>query len=166
MWARLDRSVRAAAPAASIAALLLVSLAPWIGDRAAPMLGLAAVYYWAGRRPDLAPAPFVFLAGLTHDSIADLPFGLMALVYLFVLWAGRNQRFLVVRQPSLSGWAAFAAVAAAATALAWAGVSLYYGAAMAVGPPGVVLLLTVLAWPAVAGLLALLDFLTLRRADR
>ena len=163
MLAHLDRAARAAVPAASIAALLLISLVPWIGDRAAPALALAAVHYWAARRPDLVPAPFVFAVGLTHDSIADTPFGLMALVYLFVLGAARSQRFLVVGQPFAAGWAVFAVVASAASAIAWAGASLYYGAALPAGAPAAVLVLTVLTFPVAAGALAVLDAAALRR---
>ena len=163
MLAHLDGAARAAVPAASIAALLLISLVPWVGDRAAPALAIAAVHYWAGRRPDLVPAPFVFAVGLMHDSIADTPFGLMALVYLFVLGAARSQRFLVVGQPFVAGWTVFAVVAFAASAIAWAGASLYYDAALSVGGPGAVLLLTVLAYPAVAGALAMLDAAALKR---
>ena len=163
MLAHLDRAARAAVPGASIAALLLISLVPWIGDRAAPALALAAVHYWAGRRPDLVPAPFVFAIGLTHDSVADAPFGLMALVYLFVLGAARSQRFLVVGQPFAVGWAVFAVVALAASAIAWAGASFYYGAALPVGAPAAVLLLTALTYPVVAGALAVLDTTALRR---
>lgn len=162
MLARLDRAARAAVPAASIVALLLISLVPWIGDRAAPALAVAAVHYWAGRRPDLVPAPFVFLVGLTHDSVADAPFGLMALVYLFVLGAARSQRFLVVGQPFAAGWAIFALIASGASAIAWAGASFYYGAALSVGAPAAVLLLTVLTYPVVAAALAVLDTAALR----
>ncbi len=164
MLAHLDRAARAAVPGASIAVLLLVSLVPWIGDRAAPALAVAAVHYWAGRRPDLVPAPFVFAIGLTHDSVADAPFGLMALVYLFVLGAARSQRFLVVGQPFAAGWAVFAVVALAASMIAWAGASFYYGAALSVGAPAAVLLLTVLTYPVVAGVLAVLDMAALRSA--
>ncbi len=164
MLAHLDRAARAAVPAASIIVLLLISLVPWIGDRAAPALAVAAVHYWAGRRPDLVPAPFVFAVGLTHDSVADAPFGLMALVYLFVLGAARSQRFLVVGQPFVSGWAVFTVVACAASAIAWLGASLYYGAALSVGAPLAVLLLTVLTFPAVAGALAVLDSAALKRS--
>lgn len=164
MLAHLDRAARAAVPGASIAVLLLISLVPWIGDRAAPALAIAAVHYWAGRRPDLVPAPFVFAVGLTHDSVADAPFGLMALVYLFVLGAARSQRFLVVGQPFAAGWAVFAVVALAASAIAWAGASFYYGAALPFGAPAAVLLLTVLTYPVVAGALAVLDTAALRRS--
>ena len=164
MLAHLDRAARAAVPGASIAVLLLVSLVPWIGDRAAPALAVAAVHYWAGRRPDLVPAPFVFAIGLTHDSVADAPFGLMALVYLFVLGAARSQRFLVVGQPFAAGWAVFAVVALAASMIAWAGASFYYGAALSVGAPAAVLLLTVLTYPVVPGVLAVLDTAALRSA--
>lgn len=164
MLTHLDRAARAAVPGASIAVLLLVSLVPWIGDRAAPALAVAAVHYWAGRRPDLVPAPFVFAIGLTHDSVADAPFGLMALVYLFVLGAARSQRFLVVGQPFAAGWAVFAVVALAASMIAWAGASFYYGAALSVGAPAAVLLLTVLTYPVVAGVLAVLDMAALRSA--
>ena len=163
MLAHFDRAARAAVPAASITGLLLISLVPWIGDRAAPALAVAAVHYWAGRRPDLVPAPFVFAVGLTHDSVADTPLGLMALVYLFVLGAARNQRFLVVGQPFAAGWAIFAVVALVASAIAWTGASLYYGAALSVGAPAAVLLLTVLTYPAVAGALAVLDAAALKR---
>ncbi len=164
MLAHLDRAACAAVPAASIVVLLLISLAPWIGDRATPALAVAAVHYWAGRRPDLVPAPFVFAVGLAHDSVADAPFGLMALVYLFVLGAARSQRFLSVGQPFAAGWAVFAVVAFAASAIAWAGASFYYGAALPVGAPAVVLLLTVLVYPAVAGALAVLDTAALKRS--
>ena len=163
MLAHLDRAARAAVPGASIAVLLLISLVPWIGDRAAPALAVAAVHYWAGRRPDLLPAPFVFAIGLTHDSVADAPFGLMALVYLFVLGATRSQRFLVVGQPFPAGWAVFAIVALAASAIAWTGTSFYYGAVLPVGAPAAVLLLTVLTYPVVAGTLAILDAAALKR---
>ena len=164
MLEHLDRAARAAVPAASIAVLLVVSVVPWVGDRAAPALALAAVYFWGGRRPDLVPALFVFGVGLTHDSVADAPFGLMALVYLFALGAARSQRLLVVGQPFAVGWAVFGAVALAASAIAWAGASFYYGAALSVGTPAAVLLLTVLAYPAVAGALAVLDSAALRRS--
>ena len=164
MLVHLDRAARAAVPGASIAVLLVISLVPWIGDRAAPALAVAAVHYWAGRRPDLVPAPFVFAIGLTHDSVADAPFGLMALVYLFVLGAARSQRLLVVGQPFAVGWAVFAVVALAASAIAWAGASFYYGAALPVGAPAAVLLLTALTYPVVAGALAVLDTTALRRS--
>ena len=164
MLAHLDRAARAAVPAASITALRLISLVPWIGDRAAPALAVAAVHYWAGRRPDLVPAPFVFVIGLTHDSVADSPFGLMALVYLFVLGAARSQRFLVVGQPFAAGWAIFAIVALAASAIAWIGASFYYSAALPVAAPTAVLLLTVLTYPVVAGTLAVLDAAALKRS--
>ena len=162
MLAHLDRAARAAVPAASIVALLLISLVPWVGDRAAPALAVAAVHYWAGRRPDLVPAAFVFVVGLTHDSVADAPFGLMALVYLFVLGAARSQRLLVVGQPFAAGWAVFALVALVASAIAWIGASFYYGAALPVGPPAAVLLLTVLTYPVVAAALAALDAAALK----
>ena len=164
MLAHLDRAARAAVPAASIAVLLLISLVPWVGDRAAPALAIAAVHYWAARRPDLVPAPFVFAVGLTHDSVADAPFGLMALVYLFVLGAARSQRFLVVGQPFAAGWAVFAVVALAASAISWAGASFYYGAVLPVGAPAAVLLLTVLTYPVVAGALTVLDTAALNRS--
>ncbi len=163
MLARLDRATRAAVPAASIAALLLVSLVPWIGDRAAPALAVTAVHYWAGRRPDLVPAPYVFAVGLTHDSVADAPFGLMALAYLFVLGAARSQRFLVVGQPFAVGWAVFAVIAFTASVIIWTGASLYYSAMLPIGAPVAVLLLTVLTYPAVAGGLAVLDAAALKR---
>ncbi|MBV5335548.1 rod shape-determining protein MreD, partial [bacterium] len=72
-WQRVDRFGRNLAPGALTVALLLVSAAPVQLHGVtplAPILVLAAVFYWTIHRPDLLRPSALFLIGLLQDLLS------------------------------------------------------------------------------------------------
>jgi rod shape-determining protein MreD len=124
---RLDIAARASFPAASTAALMMLTLAPFgFAGQAAllPATALAAVYFWSLFRPaGMAPA-VVFPIGILLDLLGYLPLGVGVLTLLSVHgFAARWQRVLA-RQSFLVVWVAFLGFAAGAAVLSWALTSL------------------------------------------
>src|SRR6185312_3601712 len=68
----------------AIGLVLLVNLPVSLTGRLlpAPVLALAAVYYWVLVRPDLMPPPAVFIVGLLEDVLSGGPPGLWAAGFL------------------------------------------------------------------------------------
>jgi len=138
--------------------LLLVLLAhlhlplPFYAE-VAPALPLMGIYYWAVFRPDLMPRILVFTIGLFQDALIGAPFGLSAMVYLLAHGFVLSQRRFLVGKPFWIFWSGFAIIAPVAGALTWFLTSVFRGALL---PSDVVLasvVLTVVAFPAIAWLL-------------
>lgn len=153
------RSVLAILPLLATAVLVLFGAVPIRlpdFEAVAPVLSLAAVYFFAIYRPSLLPAPAVFGIGLFQDALLGLPFGLSALVLLGVYGVIVGQRAAFRGQPFLIAWAGFAVVIPIAMAATWAIVSLLAGTLV---PPMAVVfqaLMTIAVYPLVNVLLAAL----------
>jgi rod shape-determining protein MreD len=119
----LDAAARQAFPV-STATLGLLLLAAPLGLPGQPQLqaalALACVFFWSVFRPDSMPPPAVFMLGLLADLLGLSPPGISVVVLLITHGVAlRAARFLAARG-FLVVWLAFVAVAAGATALAWA----------------------------------------------
>jgi rod shape-determining protein MreD len=153
------RSVLAILPLLATAVLVLFGAVPIRlpdFEAVAPVLSLAAVYFFAIYRPSLLPAPAVFGIGLFQDALLGLPFGLSALVLLGVYGVVVGQRAAFRGRPFLIAWAGFAVVIPIAMAATWAIVSLLAGTLV---PPTAVVfqaLMTIAVYPLVNVLLAAL----------
>jgi len=153
------RSVLAILPLLATAVLVLFGAVPIRlpdFEAVAPVLSLAAVYFFAIYRPSLLPAPAVFGIGLFQDALLGLPFGLSALVLLGVYGVVVGQRAAFRGRPFLIAWAGFALVIPIAMAATWAIVSLLAGTLV---PPTAVVfqaLMTIAVYPLVNVLLAAL----------
>jgi rod shape-determining protein MreD len=153
------RSVLAILPLLATAVLVLFGAVPIRlpdFEAVAPVLSLAAVYFFAIYRPSLLPAPAVFGIGFFQDALLGLPFGLSALVLLGVYGVVVGQRAAFRGRPFLIAWAGFAVVIPIAMAATWAIVSLLAGTLV---PPTAVVfqaLMTIAVYPLVNVLLAAL----------
>jgi rod shape-determining protein MreD len=153
------RSVLAILPLLATAVLVLFGAVPIRlpdFEAVAPVLSLAAVYFFAIYRPSLLPAPAVFGIGLFQDALLGLPFGLSALVLLGVYGVVVGQRAAFRGRPFLIALAGFAVVIPIAMAATWAIVSLLAGTLV---PPTAVVfqaLMTIAVYPLVNVLLAAL----------
>ena len=119
----------------------------------APALPLMGIYYWVVFRPDLMPRIMIFAIGLFQDALIGAPFGLSAMVYLLAHGFVLSQRRFLMGKPFWIFWSGFAIIAPVAGALTWVLSSAFRGAFL---PSDVVLasiVLTVIAFPAIAWLL-------------
>ncbi|MEX2650273.1 MAG: rod shape-determining protein MreD [Alphaproteobacteria bacterium] len=128
----------------------------------APLLPLAAVFFWTVRRPELLTAPTVMLIGLIDDAIGGTPFGLGALVLLLMRWLVVSQRRVFLGKPFALMWWGFVVVAPVAVAGAWLLGGLARGALAPPGPIMVQLVLTLVLFPAAAWLFGRVDQLVAR----
>ena len=119
---RLDRLAREALPVASALFLVMVSVLPLRLAGAEQMqtaLPLLAVFFWAVHRPDLLPAPLVFLVGLLQDFLTGVPAGLNTVVLLLLYGAVRHQRRFFAGRPFLVVWSGLMLVGLGALAIEW-----------------------------------------------
>lgn len=84
-----------------------------------PAYTAMAAFYWAVFRPDLQPAPALFLIGVLQDILAGTPTGLTALTLLLVHALALSQRRAFLSKPFALAWFGFALIQAPAVALAW-----------------------------------------------
>lgn len=156
-WQRLDAVARSITP--FLLTLVLVVLAqvplhiPGFAE-VAPVLPLMAVYHWAIYRPDLLPAVAVFAAGLLHDALSGMPFGVNAAVFVLVHMAVMSQQTFFQGRSFLIIWLGFALVAGGAVVLTWVLNALFFAAIASIEAALVQYLVTVGAFPALAWLLA------------
>jgi rod shape-determining protein MreD len=153
------RSVLALIPLLATVLLVLIGAVPTRlpeFESIAPVLSLAAIYFFAIYRPSILPAPAVFGIGLFQDALLGLPFGLSALVLLGVYGAIVSQRNAFRGRPFLIAWAGFAIVTPAAMAVTWAIVSLLAGTVVPPLPVVFQALITVAVYPLVNVVLATL----------
>lgn len=129
----------------------------------APMLPLMAVYYWSIYRPELMPAPVVFVIGLVQDALTGAPMGAGALVLVLVQGVCVSQRRILVGSSFGVGWLGFAMVAAGAAGLGWLVAALFYLSLVNPIPALVQLGLSVLLYPPVAWVMLRAERLMPRR---
>jgi len=155
-WQRLDVVVRSATP--FVLTLVFVVLAqvplhiPGFAE-VAPVLPLMAVYHWAIYRPDLLPAVAVFFAGLLHDALSGMPFGVNAAVFVLVHMAVMSQQTFLQGRSFPVIWLGFALVAAGAVVLTWLLNALFFAVITSVEAAFVQYVVTVGAFPILAWLL-------------
>lgn len=150
---RVDLLVRSLTP--FLLTLVLVVLAqvplhiPGFAE-VAPILPLMAVYHWAIYRPDLLPALAVFLAGLLHDALSGMPFGVNAAVFVLVHMTVLSQQVFFQGKSFLIMWLGFALVAGGAVFLTWVLNALFFAAIAAPEAVVVQYLVTVGVFPLLA----------------
>jgi rod shape-determining protein MreD len=136
----------------AIGLVLLVNLPVSLTGRLlpAPVLALAAVYYWVLVRPDLMPPPAVFIVGLLEDVLSGGPPGLWAAGFLAAYLLADRQRETLAGLSGIGAILGFAGsmLVAAATAycLAWA----IYWRAAPLAPLFLETVITVLFYPLIA----------------
>lgn len=128
----------------------------------APLLPLAAIFFWTIRRPELLSAPVVMLIGLVDDAIGGTPFGLGALVLLLVRWLVMSQRRVFLGKPFALMWWGFVIVAPVAVSGAWLLSGFARGALPPPGPIMVQLVLMLLLFPVAAWLFGRADHVVAR----
>lgn len=155
-WQRVDLIVRSLTP--FLLTLVLVVLAqvplhiPGFAE-VAPILPLMAVYHWAIYRPDLLPAIAVFFAGLLHDALSGMPFGVSAAVFVIVHMVVLSQQVFFQGKSFLIIWLGFSLVAGGAVVMTWLLNALFFAAITSVEAAFVQYLVTVGAFPVLAWLL-------------
>ena len=155
-WQRLDLIVRSSTPL--MLTLVLVVLAqvplhiPGFAE-VAPILPLMAVYHWTIYRPDLLPAVAVFFAGLLHDALSGMPFGINAAVFVMVHMVVVSQQVFFQGKSFPVIWLGFAMVAAGAVVLTWMLHALFFAAITPLEPAFIQYMVTVGAFPVLAWLL-------------
>lgn len=157
---RLDEIARGLIPVVVALALVTLSVAPLNLPELAPVSpawALMCVHYWTLRRPDLFGAPAVFVVGLYADVLTGAPLGVSAFTLLLVHGVLSTQRRSLVERSFLVSWWAFMIVAAVATLVEWAAVSLLAGALLNPVPSLFQYLLTILLFPPLAWALALVE---------
>ena len=92
-----------------------------------PAFALMAVYYWTLYRPDLLPFAAVFVVGLLADLLEGAPLGVSPLTLLLAYALVLSQREHLMMRGFTVIWVGFLVVTAAAAALQWGVVSLFYG---------------------------------------
>ncbi|MGH6954372.1 MAG: rod shape-determining protein MreD [Alphaproteobacteria bacterium] len=155
-WRRIDRVIRWLAPfATSVLFLVLAAIPlPIPGYQSiAPALALTAVYYWSIFRPDLMPAPAVFVVGILEDAHTGAPLGTNSLVFLVVSASVFRQRRVVLGKPFAVMWWGFGLTAAGAVLASWFIASLLSDRMLPPGPALMHYLMTLAVFPAFAWVL-------------
>ena len=145
-------------PALTVAGAVVLDLLPLPNaapGTAAPSLVLATVYFWTVHRPELLPPLALFGLGCLLDAGGGVPVGVTSLALLLgrvLILSG--QRWLH-RQHGAILWACFLPVALGVDGLRWGMASLARGGPLPLAPVLLETALSFLAYPLVAGLLAL-----------
>ena len=156
-WQRLDVIVRSMTPFFLTLAFVVLAQVPLHIPgfaEVAPILPLMAVYHWTIYRPDLLPAVAVFFAGLLHDALSGMPFGVNAAVFVIVHMAVMSQQVFFQGKSFPVIWLGFALVAAGAVMLTWLLNALFFAAIAPAEVAFAQYLVTVGAFPVLAWLLA------------
>ncbi len=119
----------------------------------APMLALISVYDWAVYRPDLMPAPLLFLLGLGQDLVSGGVVGIQPMTFLvfyaIIDWRRRvfhGKSFLVL-------WGGFSLIAGLCVFMQWLLAGVVYRVAPPVMPTIFIWLMSLAAFPLLAVLL-------------
>jgi rod shape-determining protein MreD len=127
LWHRMDLLARQLTPSMFTLALVFINVIPLHipeFSRVTPLLPLIAIYHWAIFRPKLLPAYAVFLIGLFQDILTGTPIGVNALVFLIVYGAVLSQKRFFIGKSFLILWLGFSVIAAGASVISWATVSI------------------------------------------
>ena len=142
-------------PVLTLAAALLLDLLPLPGT-AAPALLPAILYHWRVEQPERLPPIVTFAFGILADALGGLPLGVTAAALLLAQGLLAPCRRWLRRQGWLVLWLGFLAFAALVAALRWTLLAILAGAFLPAAAVVAETGLSVLAFPGVAGLLALL----------
>ena len=156
-WQRLDVIVRSMTPFFLTLAFVVLAQVPLHIPgfaEVAPILPLMAVYHWTIYRPDLLPAVAVFFAGLLHDALSGMPFGVNAAVFVIVHMVVMSQQVFFQGKSFPVIWLGFTLVAAGAVMLTWLLNALFFAAIAPAEVAFAQYLVTVGAFPVLAWLLA------------
>lgn len=154
---RLDTWARNLSPFALTLLMLIIGTTPLHLPYFVPLgtgLAMISVYYWAIHRPDLLPAPAVFVIGLVGDLMGAAPLGVGTLLLLLVYAIALSQRRLFFGQPFLVVWWGFMMIAAGAMSLGWILSSIVGGGALDPKPTIFAYLMTLALYPALGDLFA------------
>ncbi len=150
LWQNLDLAARKLTPFLITLVLVVVSLIPLRMpgySMIAPAFALMAVYYWALHRPELLPAPAVFVIGLLQDVLSSTPLGMNGFTFLAVYGVAVSQRKFFHGKSFLVVWWGFMIVAVGVALLQWVIMSLLLGAVIAIEPVAFEAFLTISLYP-------------------
>lgn len=117
-----DNAMASLLPVATTALAMLLSIQPiHIPGYAAvtPAFTLMAVYHWVVYRPDLLPAPAVFVIGTVQDLLSGGLPGVTALLLLIARAIVLRQRRHFVNRPFPFVWAGFTVLTGGAMLFLW-----------------------------------------------
>src|SRR5262249_39631154 len=136
----------------SVALVVLVNLPVSVTGRVmpAPLLALAAVYYWVLFRPELMPPTAVFVVGLLEDVLSGGPPGLWAAGFLGAFLLADRQRDVLAGLAGVGAILGFAGSVLIAAAIAYGLAFLVYWRAPPLAPLLLETIITVLFYPLVA----------------
>lgn len=137
--------------AATIDLLPLPDTAPRV---LVPSLLVAVCCYWMSSRPDLLPPLGLFALGTTLDLAGGMPPGATALGLLLARALLTAWRRFLLHQGPLLVWLALGPAITLIWLVRWAALSLLVGGALPLAPVALEAGLTLLAYPAVAWVLA------------
>ncbi len=157
----LARLARRQLPMVSALAAVLVDLAP-LPDAAPhslfPLATPMVTFHWALRRPDLFTPLSFLLVGLVLDAAGGLPLGTTGLALLAAAALVHGRERVLLAQPPLLLWGAFALFLAVFEGVRWSVVGLWHGLeARPLGPLLGEYLITVSVQPLMGPLLAPLE---------
>ncbi len=118
-----------------------------------PAFTLMATYYWTIYRPDLLPAPLLFLIGTMQDLLSGGLPGETAVTLLLARAIVLSQRHYFGDRPFPFMWAGFALLTAAAMLFLWALNSLLSGELLELRAPVLRAVLTISSFPIASFLL-------------
>jgi rod shape-determining protein MreD len=143
-------------PIATTMLAALLSIEPFHLDGYAaltPAFTLMATYHWTIYRPNLLPAPWLFLIGIIQDLLSDGLPGETAVTLLLVRAIILPQRHYFVDRPIPFIWAGFTLLTGGAVLLSWALHSLLAAELLDLRGPVLRAVLTVSAFPIASFLL-------------
>lgn len=132
-WRRFGVRLRLLTPAALTLAAVFISVVP-LGvsglPEVTPFFTLMAVYHWSIYRPELLPAPAVFVLGVVQDGLSGGPLGLFALILVVVYGLVTMQRRTFLGKTFSVEWFGFSLVVLGATLASWLISCIYYATLM------------------------------------
>jgi rod shape-determining protein MreD len=118
-----------------------------------PAFTLMATYHWTIRRPDLLPAPLLFLIGTIQDLLSGGLPGVTAVTLLLARAIAVPHRHYLVDRPFSFIWAGFTLLTGGAMLFSWALHSLLAGELLDLRGPVLRAVLTISVFPIASFLL-------------
>lgn len=129
IWHRLGVRLRLLVPGAVTLGAVLISVVPWGASglpESTPFYALMAVYHWSIYRPELLPAPAVFVIGVIQDGLTGGPLGLSALILVVVYGVVMMQRRTFLGKSFSLEWFGFSLVVLGSASASWLFFCLYH----------------------------------------
>jgi len=165
-WRRFGIRLRLLTPGALTLAAVFVSVVP-VGlsglPEVTPFFALMAVYHWSIYRPELLPAPVVFVLGLAQDALTGGPLGLFALILVVVYGLVSTQRRAFLGRTFPVEWFGFSLVVLGTTMAGWLISCIYFVALVDPRPVALQGALTLATYPCVVWIFARIARTALRR---